>query len=166
VRIGYGEDAHRLGPGRPLVLGGVALPSEVGPIAHSDGDALLHAVTDALLTAVAAGDIGQLFPDTAPENAGRDSRAFLREALALVRARGYRVAQLSAVVVLDRPKLGPHRARIQASLAGLLGIGPGDVGLAFKTSEGLAPDHVQVRAVVRLVGEEDLPPIGSGARSR
>ncbi len=134
-----------------MVLGGVAVSSEVGPLAHSDGDALLHAVTDALLTAVAAGDIGQLFPDTAPENAGRDSRVFLQEALSIVRAHGYRVAQLSAVVVLDRPKLGPYRGRIQASLAELLGIGPGEVGLAFKTSEGLAPEHVQARAVVRLV---------------
>jgi len=151
VRIGYGEDAHRLAPGRRLVLGGVAIPSELGPVAHSDGDALLHAVTDAVLSAVAAGDIGSLFPDTAPENAGRDSRDFLRAALERARVRGYRVAQVSATVVLDRPRLGPHRAAIAARLAGLLGLPEDRVGLSFKTSEGLAPDHLQARAVALLL---------------
>ncbi len=151
MRIGYGEDAHRLAPGRRLVLGGVAIPSELGPVAHSDGDALLHAVTDAVLSAVAAGDIGSLFPDTAPENAGRDSRDFLRAALERARVRGYRVAQVSATVVLDRPRLGPHRAAIAARLAGLLGLPEDRVGLSFKTSEGLAPDHLQARAVALLL---------------
>lgn len=151
MRIGYGEDAHRLVPGRPLLLGGVAIPSERGPLAHSDGDALLHALTDALLAALALGDIGALFPDTEPENAGRPSRDFLEEALRRVRARGFRVAQVSAAVILDRPRLGPHRDRIQKSVAALLGLEPGRIGLSFKTSEGLAPHHVQVRAVALLL---------------
>ncbi len=151
MRVGYGEDAHRLAPGRRLVLGGVEIPSDRGPVAHSDGDALLHALTDALLTAVAEGDIGALFPDTESENAGRDSAVFLRAARARVEARGYRVAQVSLAVVLDAPKLGPYRERIRRRVAELLGLSPEGVGLAFKTSEGLAPDHVQARALVLLL---------------
>ena len=150
MRIGYGEDAHRLVPGRPLVLGGVAIPSERGPLAHSDGDALLHAITDALLSALALGDIGALFPDTAPENAGRSSEAFVQEALRRVEARGYRAVQVSATVVLDRPKLGPYRERIRSSVARILGLEEERVGLTFKTSEGLAPDHLQARAIALL----------------
>jgi len=156
VRIGYGEDAHRLVEGRPLVLGGVAIPSERGPLAHSDGDALLHALTDALLAAVAGGDIGALFPDDTPENKNRPSRDFLQAARARVEAAGYRVAQVSAAVILDRPKLGPYRDSIRASVAGLLGLSPDRVGLTFKTSEGLAPDHVQVRAVALLLPLDQL----------
>jgi 2-C-methyl-D-erythritol 2,4-cyclodiphosphate synthase len=151
VRIGFGEDAHRLAPGRPLVLGGVAIAgAERGAVAHSDGDALLHAVTDALLSAWAFGDIGALFPDTDPAYAGADSAELLMRALAVVRARsgGWRIAQLSAVVTLDRPKLGAARAAMAARLAALLALEPDRVGITFKTSEGLAPDHVQARAVV------------------
>ena len=142
--------------GRRLVLGGVAIPSDWGPLAHSDGDALLHALTDALLSALALGDIGALFPNTDPENAGRDSRAFLKAARSAVQKRGYRVAQVSAAVILDRPKLGPHRAAIQESLARLLDLPKDRVGLSFKTSEGLAPEHLQVRAVALLL------PLGQG----
>ena len=148
MRVGYGEDVHRLAPGRRLVLGGVEIPSERGPLAHSDGDALLHALTDALLSAIGEGDIGSLFPDTDPRHKGQDSREFLKEALARVEKRGLRVAQISAVVVLDQPKLGPYREAIGKSLKALLGTD--EVGLTFKTSEGLAPDFVQARAFVLL----------------
>jgi 2-C-methyl-D-erythritol 2,4-cyclodiphosphate synthase len=119
-------------------------------VAHSDGDALLHAVTDALLAAWALGDIGAHFPDTDPAHAGADSVLLLRRALdvALDRAGGRRPRQVSAVVTLDRPKLGPQRDAIAASLASLLDLPLDRVGIAFKTSEGLAPDHVQARAVV------------------
>ncbi len=155
VRIGYGEDTHRLVPGRKLVLGGVAIPAEQGPLAHSDGDALLHALTDALLSALALGDIGTLFPDTDPQNANRASKDFLMEALNRLRERGYRVAQVSATVVLDRPKLGPYRDAIQKNLAALLALEPERIGLSFKTSEGLAPAHVQARALVLILPSDD-----------
>ena len=151
VRIGYGEDAHRLAAGRRLVLGGQAIAeAERGAVAHSDGDALLHAVADAMLSAWALGDIGQLFPDTDAAHAGLDSRTIVARALEVVAARAprARLHQVSAVVTLDRPKLGPHRTAIARELATLLGLPEDRVGITFKTSEGLAPDHVQVRATV------------------
>lgn len=151
VRIGYGEDAHRLAAGRPLVLGGVPIPeAERGAVAHSDGDALLHAVADAMLSAWALGDIGHHFPDTDPAHAGLDSRAIVARARATVAgaAPSARLSQVSAVVTLDRPKLGPHRTTIAEALAALLALPVDRVGLTFKTSEGLAPDHVQARATV------------------
>ncbi|RIH81088.1 2-C-methyl-D-erythritol 2,4-cyclodiphosphate synthase [Calidithermus terrae] len=150
MRIGFGEDAHRLEPGRALWLGGVEIPSERGAVAHSDGDVVLHALCDALLSACALGDIGALFPDTDPRWKGLESRVILEAALARVAGMGYRVSQVSGVVTLDKPKLGPHRAAIQARLAGLLSLPPDRVGLTFKTSEGLAPDHVQARCVALL----------------
>jgi len=151
LRIGFGEDAHRLAAGRPLRLGGVPIDgAERGAVAHSDGDALLHAVADALLSAWSLGDIGQHFPDGDARHAGLDSRTIVARARALVaeRAPAARLAQVSAVVTLDRPKLGPRRSDLAAALAALLDLPPDRVGLTFKTSEGLAPDHVQARAVV------------------
>ena len=148
--IGYGEDSHQLAPGRRFVIGGVEVTADRGPLAHSDGDALLHAVTDALLSALALGDIGAFFPNDAAENRARPSADFLNRALVEVRSRGYAPDQLRVVVVVDRPKLGPYRSAIQKNLAGLLGLDPQRVGLTFKTSEGLAPDHIQVRAFLTL----------------
>ncbi|GAA5514457.1 2-C-methyl-D-erythritol 2,4-cyclodiphosphate synthase [Deinococcus carri] len=154
-RIGYGEDAHRLAQGRALVLGGVPIPhAERGAVAHSDGDAVLHAVADALLSGLALGDIGQYYPDTAAENAGLDSREILAHALALVREWKYAPANVALVVTLDRPKLGPLRADIARNVAALLGLNETEVGVSFKTSEGLAPDHVQVRVTVLLARVE------------
>ncbi len=150
-RVGCGEDAHRLGPGERLMLGGVEIPGAPrGPLAHSDGDALLHAVTDAVLSAFALGDIGHHFPPGEPETSGIDSRDILRRALELVDARVSRavVVNCAAVVTLDEPKLGAHRNAIAASCADLLGIEPERFGLTFKTSEGLATEHVQARATV------------------
>ncbi|WP_216324939.1 2-C-methyl-D-erythritol 2,4-cyclodiphosphate synthase [Deinococcus aestuarii] len=150
-RIGFGEDAHRLAAGRPLILGGVSIPhAERGAVAHSDGDAVLHAVADALLSGLSLGDIGQHYPDTAAENAGLDSRVILARCLSLVRERGYAPANVALVVTLDRPKLGPLRAEIAGSVAALLELAETEVGVSFKTSEGLAPDHVQVRVTVLL----------------
>lgn len=150
-RIGYGEDAHRLQAGRKLVLGGLEVPSERGCVAHSDGDAALHCLSDALLSGMALGDIGQYFPDTDPQWAGLDSAQILRHCLQLVRKRGYRVGNVALVITLDKPKLGPLRADIAQHLAALLDLPASEVGVSFKTSEGLAPDHVQARAAVLLV---------------
>ena len=153
-RVGYGEDAHRLSAGRPLVLGGVTVPSERGAEAHSDGDVILHTLADALPSGVAAGDIGQYFPDTDAAWKGLDSARILKRALEVVRERGYHLGNLALVVTLDRPKLGPLRAELAASLAALLGLAQSEVGVSFKTSEGLAPAHVQVRVSV-LLGRDD-----------
>jgi 2-C-methyl-D-erythritol 2,4-cyclodiphosphate synthase len=151
IRIGFGEDAHRLAEGPPLVLGGVTIEGAPrGADAHSDGDVLLHALADALLSAWALGDIGQHFPDTDPAYGGAPSSGLLRDALALAldRAGDRRPRQATAVVTLDRPKLGPHRTAMAARVADLLDLPVDRVGITFKTSEGLAPDHVQARAVV------------------
>ena len=153
LRIGFGEDAHGLVTGRPLILGGVEIPlSPRGAAAHSDGDALLHALSDALLSAFGLGDIGQYFPPSNPNYQGLDSQVILQTVQQRIRdAVGETdVVNVAAVVTLDRPKLGPHRLTIQRNLAELLQIEPGRVGLGFKTSEGLAPRHVQARATVLL----------------
>ncbi len=150
-RVGFGEDAHQLSAGRALWLGGHSVPEAPrGALAHSDGDALLHALADAVLSAFALGDIGLHFPPGDPETAAMDSRIILRRCLGLVaeRAPEARLVNAAAVVTLDQPKLGPHRDVIAASCAEFLGLAPGRFGLTFKTSEGLAPDHVQARATV------------------
>ncbi|MBX3141803.1 MAG: 2-C-methyl-D-erythritol 2,4-cyclodiphosphate synthase [Trueperaceae bacterium] len=152
-RVGHGQDAHRLAPGRPLVIGGITVPSERGADAHSDGDVLLHALADALLSTHALGDIGKLFPPTDPAFAGLDSRTIVKRALTDLeeRAGAAHVTNVAAVVTLDAPKLGRYRDEIAASVAKLLGIGPDAVGITFKTSEGLAPDHVQASVVLGVV---------------
>ncbi|PYE55802.1 2-C-methyl-D-erythritol 2,4-cyclodiphosphate synthase [Deinococcus yavapaiensis] len=151
LRIGFGEDAHRLAQGRPLVLGGVAIANaERGAVAHSDGDALLHALSDALLSALALGDIGQHFPDTSPEWKDLDSTVILRHVLDLVSQRDFTPVNVAVTVTLDRPKLGASRAEIAERVAQLLRLTSDRVGVTFKTSEGLAPDHVQARATVLL----------------
>jgi 2-C-methyl-D-erythritol 2,4-cyclodiphosphate synthase len=146
-RVGHGYDLHRLdryaplGRGRPMVLGGVRLAAggnaEVGPVAHSDGDVLLHAITDALLGAAGLPDIGQLFPDTDPAHEGRDSGEFLMEAITRLAADGWSVANVDATVILERPKIGPHKDAIRANLARLLAIAPGQVNIKGKTHEGV-----------------------------
>ncbi|UQN07381.1 2-C-methyl-D-erythritol 2,4-cyclodiphosphate synthase [Deinococcus sp. QL22] len=151
-RVGFGEDAHRLSGGRPLILGGVPIPNaEKGAVAHSDGDAVLHAVADALLSGLALGDIGQYFPDTDAAHRGLDSAVIVARALELVGERGYVPANVALVVTLDRPKLGPLRAAIAQNVAALLGLPEAEVGVSFKTSEGLAPEHVQTRVTLLLV---------------
>jgi 2-C-methyl-D-erythritol 2,4-cyclodiphosphate synthase len=151
VRIGYGEDAHRLSAGLKLTLAGVEIPNAPhGAVAHSDGDAVLHAVSDALLSALALGDIGKLYPDTDPQWRDLDSSIILRDVLSRVSALGWRIVNLALVVTLDTPKLGGLRDAMSAKLAALLKIPAEDVGLSFKTSEGLAVAHVQTRATVLL----------------
>jgi len=142
-RIGHGYDLHRLEPlepqgrGRPLVVGGVGLDHDRGPVGHSDADVLLHAVTDALLGALGLPDIGQLFPDNDPRHESADSALFVTEALSRVHAAGWTVANLDTTVVLERPKLGPHKARIRANLAELLRTNVDRVNVKAKTHEAV-----------------------------
>lgn len=139
MRIGHGYDLHALAPGRPLVLGGVQIPHSHGPIAHSDGDVLLHALADALLGAAALGDIGQHFPDTDPAYAGADSRLLLRRVASLVREAGYVVVNVDATVLAQRPKLAPHRDAMRANIAADLGLDIDAVSVKATTTEGLGP---------------------------
>ncbi|HCO42608.1 2-C-methyl-D-erythritol 2,4-cyclodiphosphate synthase [Immundisolibacter sp.] len=139
MRIGHGYDLHALADGRRLVLGGVDIPHGRGPVAHSDGDVLLHAVADALLGAVALGDIGQHFPDTDPAFAGADSRDLLRQVAGRVRAAGYQVANVDATVLAQHPKLAPHRDAMRANIAADLGVSIEQVSVKATTTEGLGP---------------------------
>ncbi|MEM7623960.1 MAG: 2-C-methyl-D-erythritol 2,4-cyclodiphosphate synthase, partial [Planctomycetota bacterium] len=120
---------------RPLILGGVEIAHTRGPISHSDGDALLHAITDALLGALAQPDIGRLFPDNAPENESRDSAEFLAEAVKRTRATGYDIVNLDTTVILERPKLAPHIHAIRSRIAELLSVGTQSVNVKAKTHE-------------------------------
>lgn len=137
MRVGQGWDVHRLIAGRPLRLSGVEVPNPRGLLGHSDGDVVLHAVTDALLGAVAAGDIGQRFPDTDPRYRGIDSAVLLREVVELVGARGYRVGNVDVTILAEQPKLAPHVPAMQRRLAALLGVTAEQVGIKAKTMEGL-----------------------------
>jgi 2-C-methyl-D-erythritol 2,4-cyclodiphosphate synthase len=137
VTTGIGWDSHRLVEGRPLVLGGVRIPFERGLAGHSDADVLTHAVIDALLGAAALGDIGGHFPDTDERWAGADSMALLRTVVGLLAERGLRVSHVDTTVVMERPKLAPHREAIRAELAGALGVEPGNVNVKASTGEGM-----------------------------
>ena len=136
-RVGTGYDLHRLVEGRPLVLGGVTIPFEKGLAGHSDADIVCHAVTDAVLGAACAGDIGQHFPDTDPRWRGASSTDLLRQVVTLVGARGYRVVNVDVTVIAERPKLGPYRQQIVDGLAAALGVDASAVSLKAKTNEGM-----------------------------
>lgn len=136
-RVGIGYDLHRLVEGRPLILGGVAIPFERGPQGHSDGDAVAHALTDAVLGAVAAGDIGRHFPDTDPRWKGVDSIFMLQAAVELARDKGFAIESADVVVILERPKLLPHLPAMTERLAGALGIEAARVSVKGKTNEGV-----------------------------
>jgi 2-C-methyl-D-erythritol 4-phosphate cytidylyltransferase/2-C-methyl-D-erythritol 2,4-cyclodiphosphate synthase len=137
IRVGIGYDLHRLVAGRPLILGGVTIPFDRGPHGHSDGDAICHALTDAVLGAIAAGDIGHHFPDSDPKWQGADSVFMLQAAVALARDQGFVVDGADVVVILERPKLAPHRATIAERLGGVLGIDASRVSVKGKTNEGV-----------------------------
>lgn len=137
TRVGIGYDSHRFVEGRPLVLGGVPIPHPKGLGGHSDADAVAHALTDAILGAAAAGDIGQLFPDTDPQWKDADSMELLRTAHELVRGRGYALAQADLTIITEQPRLGPHLGAMAATLAERLGARPGSVSLKAKTNEGM-----------------------------
>jgi 2-C-methyl-D-erythritol 2,4-cyclodiphosphate synthase len=136
-RVGTGFDAHRLAPGRPLMLGGVAVPHDRGLVGHSDGDCLLHAVCDALLGAVAAGDLGEHFPSSDPRWRGAPSLTFVAEVRRLLADRGFVIENVDATVVAEEPRLAPHLAAFRASLAEALGLEAGRVSVKAKSSDGL-----------------------------
>jgi len=138
-RIGQGWDTHRIEAGRPLILGGIAIPSEFGLAGHSDADVLSHAITDAILGALALGDIGMHFPDTAPEWRGADSIQFLLHAQKLAADCGYSIANIDASVILERPKLKDFRAPIRERLASALRLPPASISVKFKTAETVGP---------------------------
>lgn len=137
VRSGLGWDLHRLVAGRPLMVGGIEIPHDRGEDGHSDGDAVLHAITDALLGAAALGDIGEMFPPSDPAWKGADSRKLLATALARVRESGWEIGNVDAVIALERPKILSHREAIRDSIAETLGVGRERVFVKAKTSEGV-----------------------------
>jgi 2-C-methyl-D-erythritol 2,4-cyclodiphosphate synthase len=151
VRIGYGFDSHEFRSGIPLKIGGITLTHDRGLGGHSDGDVLLHAVTDALLGAIAAPDIGVLFPPSDPKWKGADSVIFLREALKRVHTAGYAVANVDASLILAAPKIGPHAGAIRTRVAKLLGVSSDCVGLKAKTPEGLNLDNAALAHVAVLL---------------
>ena len=154
IRIGQGYDVHRLIEGRPLILGGVTIPHSKGLLGHSDADALLHAITDALLGAAALGDIGKLFPDTAAEHKDADSRRLLREAYQAVQRAGWRVVNVDSTVIAQQPKLRPHIDAMRANIAADLGLPLECVNIKGKTNEKLGylgrEEAVEAQAVVLL----------------
>ena len=138
-KIGFGYDIHKLEAGRRLVLGGTDIPSAAGLLGHSDGDALVHAVIDALLGALGEGDIGTHFPDTDPRFEGARSTGLLESVVSLVRSRGAAIVNVDTVIVAEEPKMGPHIPAMKAGLAPVLGIHPSAIGIKAKTNEGLGP---------------------------
>jgi 2-C-methyl-D-erythritol 2,4-cyclodiphosphate synthase len=155
MKIGYGWDSHEFKQGIPLKIGGVTLPHTHGLGGHSDGDALLHAITDALLGAVAAPDIGSLFSPSDPKWKGADSAVFLREAQKRVKAAGYAIANLDSTLIMNAPKIGPHANTIRANVAKLLSIPPDCIGIKAKTPEGIGTDNAAIAHAVVLL--EELP---------
>jgi 2-C-methyl-D-erythritol 2,4-cyclodiphosphate synthase len=138
-RTGLGWDVHRLAPNRPLILGGVTIPSEFGLEGHSDADILSHAITDAILGAAALGDIGMHFPDTDPQWKGADSLQFLKHALELAKRAGFALVNVDSTVILERPKLKDYRNTIREKLADTLGLPLDRVSVKFKTAEKMGP---------------------------
>ncbi len=155
MRIGYGWDSHEFRAGIPLEIGGVHLPHNKGLAGHSDGDVLLHALTDALLGAIAAGDIGTYFPPSDPKWKGADSVSFVEEAMRQVRQAGYAVCNVDSTLILAVPKIGPHAGKIQERVAELLKVAPGAVGVKAKTPEGMGTDNAAIAHVVVLLVKEE-----------
>lgn len=155
VRIGLGTDIHRLVEGRPCTLGGIVLPYPTGPSGHSDGDAVLHAITDAITGAAGLDDIGTLFPDDDPLHKDANSQNLLRAALELVHGAGWKLGNVDVVIGTEGPRIKPHRSAMRESLAGLLEVGVDQVNVKGKTFEGMTElangNAVSVQAVCLLV---------------
>lgn len=171
IRIGHGYDLHRLAPlhgsperGKPFILGGVSFDADFGPVAHSDGDALLHAITDAILTAAGLPDIGQLFPDTDPKWSGASSDFFLREAASRASSAGWHIGNIDATVILERPKLNPRKDELRRSIARILNLDISRVNVKGKTHERVDAvgegRAIEVHAVALLFN-----PAGAGSRT-
>lgn len=157
-RVGQGYDVHALTPGRKLLLGGVEIPYHLGLLGHSDADALLHAITDAMLGAAGLGDIGGMFPDTAAQWEGADSRHLLRAALSAVHDAGWQVGNVDATIIAQAPRIAPHVAAMRANIAADLGIEPSAVNVKGKTNERLGfegrGEGIAAQAVVLLARTE------------
>ncbi len=153
-RTGLGWDVHRLAPGRPLILGGVTIPFELGLEGHSDADVLAHAITDAILGAAALGDIGMHFPDSDPRWKGADSLQFLKHAVDLAQIAGFKLVNIDSSVILERPKLKDYRTAIRETLAATLGLSLDRVSVKFKTAEKVGPvgegRSAEAQAIVTL----------------
>ena len=155
IRTGIGWDNHRISPGRPLILAGVRIESDIGLDGHSDADVLSHAITDAILGAIAHGDVGMHFPDSDPRWKGADSLQFLRRACELAWEEGWQFSNLDSTVILERPRLADYRTAIRDRLAEVIGIEADRVSVKFKTSEKVGPvgegRSAEAQAIVTLV---------------
>jgi 2-C-methyl-D-erythritol 2,4-cyclodiphosphate synthase len=153
-RIGIGYDIHKLVKGRPFILGGIEIPFEKGLLGHSDGDGLLHAITDALFGALSLGDIGKHFPDDDPAYKDADSKELLKKAMKIVEDKGYEVTNVDANIILERPKMAAHISSMQKVIAGILNVKENQVSVKARSNEGLdvigKGDAVAAQAVVLL----------------
>ena len=157
MRIGYGFDSHAFKAGVPLVIGGLKIEHTEGLAGHSDGDVLLHAITDALLGAVSAGDIGTFFPPSDPRWKGSDSTVFLQTALEEIATAGYKIVNIDTVLIMARPKIVPIAGELRERVAELLGVKPGEVGIKAKTPEGMGMDHMAMAHVTVLLESLAIP---------
>jgi len=159
MRIGHGYDAHRFGPGRPLILGGVTVPHDQGMIAHSDGDVVIHALCDALLGAAALGDIGRHFPDSSKDYENVDSRVLLRKVVDLLRAQALRVGNVDLTVIAQRPRLAAFIPEMRSRLAQDLRVAETQVNVKATTTEGMGftgrGEGIAAHAVVLLIAAEE-----------
>ncbi len=169
MRVGIGYDSHAFTRDRPLVLGGLGIPGEPGLEGHSDGDAVAHALTDALLGAGGLGDIGALFPDTDPANAGADSLAMLAEAVRRLESENYQVVNADITVIAERPRVGPLAAAMRARLADILHTGPGQISIKGKSNEGMGwigrGEGLAVIAVALIAQIGDIDALHASIRS-
>jgi 2-C-methyl-D-erythritol 2,4-cyclodiphosphate synthase len=156
TRTGIGYDLHRLEPGRKLIVGGVEVPFEKGPVGHSDGDVLVHAICDALLGAAGLGDIGTHFPDTDPKWKGANSLVFLEHLEKVLREQGFRTLHIDAIVITERPKLGPHFPAMRGAISKALALEPAQISLKAKTNEGVGAigrsEAIAAQAVATIEG--------------
>lgn len=158
IKVGQGFDVHRLVDGEPLIIGGVRIEHPQGFLAHSDGDVLLHALTDAILGALALGDIGKLYPDTLQRTAGMDSQVILREVWELAKGKGYKLGNCDLTILAERPKLAPYNQDIRGTIASVLKCGIEQISLKATTTEGLGfagrEEGIAAMAIILLIKDD------------